>query len=275
MTDFANNMKGVDTTKVEVDDDDQAPPEIALGSTEEAELMQELDMALASSGIKEKWEAFRSKSKFKELPLWCLRGRKYDVQRAAELLAKLIDAIEELQVESGDAKHLSDHLGTHKILATGTKDARGRPIIWVRLRYHDPKVYPAIELGKLVAAVMLHVLRDPDAQRLGVVICNDMTGLKLKNLDPGAPKVLFGKVLSNLPIRVGRICIFNPPWVVGHIVLPIMMTFMSSKLKSRIAVLNGSKVENLTKYFPRESLPQELGGTTSVDSQQFIQSVVS
>ena len=102
-----------------------------------------------------------------------------------------------------------------------------------------------------------------------------VTGLKLKNLDPNAGKVLFGKVFPNLPIRVGRICIFNPPWIIGHVFLPIVMTFMSKKLKGRIALLNGNKPDKLLAYVPSDNLAPEHGGSLAFDEKAVAEALVA
>jgi len=271
----ASALKGMDTSKVEVDDDEQAPPAIACCSAEEAALAEALDTKLTEGGVMERWQAFKAASKnYKELPLMCLRGRKYDLEKAAALLPALMGMIEDLGLET-EAGRLAEDLQTHKALAAGTKDELGRALIWVRLRFHDPKASKARDMARLVATVMLHTLSDPNVQRLGIVVVNDMNGLKLKNLDPAAGKMIFSTVLSNLPIRVGRIVILNPPWLVGYIILPIAMSLMSAKLRSRIMVVNGTSTEPLFKVMPKSMLPTDLGGEAHVDADGFVASVLA
>ena len=137
--DFARKLKGLDTSQVEVDDE-QAPPEFAADSPEEAARLAELEAEIARSGVAERWQTFSAASGYDELPLWCLRGRKYDVVRAAELLPRLMDLIEELEIGGGDQERIMADLQTLKFVALGTKDAHGRAILWVRMRFHDPKV---------------------------------------------------------------------------------------------------------------------------------------
>ena len=45
----------------------------------------------------------------------------------------------------------------------------------------------------------------------------DMSEVQLSNLDFAAAKVVFGKVMPHLPVRVGRICVYSPPWIVGKV----------------------------------------------------------
>ena len=87
-----------------------------------------------------------------------------------------------------------------------------------------------------------------------------MHGLGLKNLDPAAAKIILGQVLPALPIRLGRVCVINPPWFLGRVVLPIIFTFLSPKLKSRFRIIHSNKVEKVEKFVPISSIPEEIGG---------------
>ena len=55
---------------------------------------------------------------------------------------------------------------------------------------------------RFVSNMMLKALSDTDVQRKGIVVVNDMTGLKLKNLDPATGKAIFGRVFPNLPVNL-------------------------------------------------------------------------
>jgi hypothetical protein len=181
----------------------------------------------------------------------------------------------ELELGRDDKEQLKADLHAAKVCCLGGKDVNGRGIIWIRLRYHDPKVSKPQDLWRLVATVMLEVLKDVDVQRKGLIVINDMTGLKLKNLDPPAAKGMFGHVFPRLPIRVGRICIFNPPWVVGHVILPIAKTFMSKKLRERIVIINGFKPAELLSYAAPSSLPAELEGTLAFDEKAWAEGIIA
>ena len=201
-------------------------------------------------------------------------GRKYDVDRAAKLVPELLQLKEDF-LSQEDTTQLVADLNSHKMMPIGSKDDSKRGLIWIRLRYHNPKESKARDMARLVSNNMLHILaQDVDAQRYGLTIVNDMTGLGLKNLDPSIPKVLFGEVFPRLPIRIGRICIFNPPWIVGHVILPILMTFMSKKLRSRIIVVNSSKPEALHKHVPPSALPSALGGSYAFDEDKWAETMI-
>lgn len=258
--DFATKLKGLDSSQVEVDDE-QVAPSVAANSPEEAALLAELEAALTAAGDQRCIDAPQ------DVKLRCLRGRKYEVARAAELLPKHLNLLSELQLDRADNEQLKADLKTHKLVSLGSKDKDGRAVLWIRLRFHDPKVSKAPDMGRLIVTVMLEALKDVDAQRQGLCIINDMTGISLKNLDPSLPKFLFGTVFPNMPIRVGRVCLFHPPWFIGHVILPIVFTFLSKKLKARIAILNGSDHKKLDPYVAPESRPAGLGGTLAFEDE--------
>ena len=307
---LVKGLSGLDSSGVEVDEE-QTPPSIAADSPEEAAELAKMEALLASAGDTPALFGADKKTK-----LLCLRGRKYDAERAAAALPKLLEFFAEFGIGQSPTEQLTNDVQSHKLISLGSKDADGRAVIWVRLRYHDPKVSKAEDMARLLATVILDALKDPDVQRLGFVLINDsaaartsaalrpralliwladaartrarahlascgrdgspprplvvcaraaVTGLKLKNLDPAAAKMIMGKVLAVMPVRVGRICVFNPPWVVGHILLPVLLSLLSKKLRGRVAILNGHHPEKLTPYVPKASVPAELGGTLALD----------
>lgn len=85
---------------------------------------------------------------------------------------------------------------------------------------------------------------------------------------------VFGTVIPHLPVRVGRICVFNPPWIVGKVLLPFVLTFMSRKLKNRIVIIKGEEPENLLEHIPATALPTELGGQLQFDAQAWADTVI-
>ena len=266
---FAKQIKGLDTSGVEVDEE-QEVPSIAANSPEEAALVAELEGALKAAGDESAINASA------EVKLMCLRGRKYDVARAAALIPKHMELKDKLlELDRPDNQRLKDDLNSHKVVCTGGKDADGRAIIWIRLRYHDPKQSKAQDMARLIVTVMSEALKDPDVQRMGIVLINDVNGVKLKNLDPAAIKFIMGNVLPAMPVRVARICIFNPPWILGHVVFPIVFSFMSKKLRGRIAVLNGDNPEKLHPYIPSSALPAEHGGTLPFDEEAWSAKMVA
>ncbi|KAL1524584.1 hypothetical protein AB1Y20_019474 [Prymnesium parvum] len=254
MDSLTSRLRGVDTSAVEAGDDQEAPLFVA-GSPEEAEQLRALDELLSPEARTRASES---------LCRMCLRGRKYDLPRAAALVDAMLALIDELGL-SDPPRTLEDDLASMKLVVPGGSDFEGRKVCWLRLRNHQPGHGTLQDFGRVVVANMLYAMRGEEAQQRGIVMVNDMTGLSRKNLDPGLFKYVTGSILPRLPVRVGRILIFNPPFIVGRVVLPVVLSVVSKKLRARIVVVNSSNPQQLHKYIAPTSLPPDLGGSMPFD----------
>lgn len=253
-----SGMKGLDTSAVEVDDD-QAPPTILANSPEERSALAEMDALLPPEVLAASPEAQR---------LMCLRGRKYSPTRAAVLLPKMLAMLSSLELDPANPgpKLLSD-LKSLKVVNLPSHDTSGRGLIWLRLRNHRPSLSTPEDFARCVAFVVLRLLSsDPEVQRRGVTVVNDLSGLSISNLQPSAAKLVFSLVFPSLPVRVGRVCVFNPPFIVGSIILPVMLRLVSSKLRKRVRVLSSDPID-LEPYVLEAQRPRELGGSMPFDEE--------
>eukprot|EP00316_Scyphosphaera_apsteinii_P004842 CAMPEP_0119331476 /NCGR_PEP_ID=MMETSP1333-20130426/80700_1 /TAXON_ID=418940 /ORGANISM="Scyphosphaera apsteinii, Strain RCC1455" /LENGTH=280 /DNA_ID=CAMNT_0007341093 /DNA_START=67 /DNA_END=909 /DNA_ORIENTATION=+ len=264
---LASRFKGLDTSRVEVDEE-QEPASIAASSSEEATAFAAMEEMLAQQLSAEAISASN------ELKLMCLRGRKYDPVKGAKLVSELLALKADIELSRSDNHQLKEDICSHKFIATGGKDACGRGVLWMRFRFHDPTRSKPLDMARLITTVVLHALQDSDCQRNGFVIIQDMTGVRLKNIDPSAAKFVFSTVFPRLPVRIGRICLFNPPWLLGHFVLPIVMSLMTKKLRGRIAVLNGNKPEKLHAFVSPCALTEAHGGTMAFNEQAWCDTLV-
>lgn len=256
MKSMGSTLAGIDASGVEVDDDQEMPP-IEVGTAEEAAALAQMD-ALLPDELKQ--NAGR---------IMCLRARKYDAARAAELLPKFVAVQRELGFGEGEpagprSARLEADIACGKFVVTGFKDHKGRAICTLRLRFHNPKESKAEDMARLIGSSLLYALRDPEVQRRGVVLHNDVSELGLKNVDPMVPKLLFTKVFPSMPMRLGRIVAYNPPWFVLKVMLPVMRKVLPKKLVQRLFVLDGRDNAELLKHFPPASLADEYGGTAGV-----------
>ena len=95
-------LKSVDTSKIEVDDD-QAPPKVAAFSDEEKALcakVKELLLVYMS--------ADEAAAVSEDDMLMCLRGRKYDATRAAELVPAFLGVKKEFSLGKGSEQLTED-----------------------------------------------------------------------------------------------------------------------------------------------------------------------
>jgi hypothetical protein len=202
-TDFVNKLRGLDTSGVEVDEEQEAPT-MAANSAEEKAALATMEAALDGTAAA---TAATSEDK-----LMCLRGRKYDPERAAALLPKFLELTADATLRSDT---LYDDVRSRKVIALGTKDVAGRGVVWLRLRFHEPKKSKAADMCRFIAIVMLRALQDVDVQRTGMCVVQDMTGLKLSNLDPTTAKEVRRQAelpSSPLPRPLRRGRPLAPPW---------------------------------------------------------------
>ena len=148
-------------------------------------------------------------------------------------------------------------------------DSAGRGVVWIRLCNHRPSASTPEDFARCVAFVVLRcVSSSPFVQRVGLTVVNDMSGISISNLQPAAAKLVFGTVFPSLPVRVGRVCIFNPPFIVGSLVLPVALRLISVKLRGRVKVMS-SDTADLEPYVPESQRPGELGGSLPFDEEEW------
>ena len=181
----------------------------------------------------------------------------------------MLDLIKDLGLDKVTTKLLSD-LKTLKIVNLPYTDSSGRGLIWLRLRNHNPSTSTPADMARCVAFVILRALSsNPDVQRHGICLINDMSSISLGNIQPSAAKFIFARVFPCLPVRVGRVYIVRPPFIVGNVILPIALRLMSSKLRSRVVQISDPK--ELEASLPER--PDELDGSTRFDGAGWIASL--
>ena len=129
--------------------DDQDEPLFEVDSHEELACLWALDATLPEE------MSARASARLK---LMCLRGRKYDTERAAQLVPQLLALCDEYQL-ANPPKQLEEDLLSQKMTLPGGSDEFGRRVVWVRLRYHSPKKREPETMARLVATVMTYAMR--------------------------------------------------------------------------------------------------------------------
>ena len=116
-------------------------------------------------------------------------------------------------------------------------------------------------MARLVVTVMCKALEDVETQRRGIVMFSDGSEVGLRNMDPRVPKYLMGSVLPRLPVRVARIVMYNPPFIVGRVIFPIVRALMSRKVAARIALLPSADHDALHAILPPAAISADYGGS--------------
>eukprot|EP01066_Platyproteum_vivax_P008376 Platyproteum_vivax@DN3507_c0_g1_i1.p1 len=194
----------------------------------------------------------------------CMRGMKYRQDRATECYRNYVSWRHSLIEAAGPLDEsnptIQTQLSKGVMKLPGTLDRFGRAIILTQLRFHNPKVFSALQMVLLFAYIVEQILRDKTpfglaAQLNGVCIVHSMQHLQMSNLDHRIPKELFAAINKKVPLRVGAILACNPP-IFFRMVMNIVTVFMSKKLRSRIHIV--IKHEDLEKFLPPSAIPPEI-----------------
>jgi hypothetical protein len=206
---------------------------VPLGSPQEKELLDEMRGHLAGTGLEDP-----QADQFWLLA--CLRARKFDAERGATLFKRYMAWRVEFQVdELGHPSHprMQEFFRLKVTRFTGGRDKVGRLIIQGTARNQRPDIFQPDDVLRGMHAILEAALRaHPDAQARGISMVYDVGGAGLSNMDPKLSKKLAPAFSANLPIRIGRMNLVNPPWFI-KILFPIFRSFMSKKLQSRMRIV--------------------------------------
>lgn len=249
---------------VQVDD---AELPYKLGSPEELELFD----AFVAKG--------RGNAAFDRAgPFWqmaCLRCRKYDLQRAYDLVLAYMKWREEFRVNTTTVNNDPEYRALVErgvIEACGNQDKAGRYVLTVRQRRTDPGRWsPRYAVLATHAAIESLLLRFPEAQVRGVAFVNDMSGIRMVNMDSRVPREMFAAFSSKLPVRFGGLYAVNPPlWL--RAVQPLIRVFMSKKMQSRMRLL-AKGYSQLPEFFELDQIPTDFEGSMAYNHREYLRFV--
>lgn len=139
-------------------------------------------------------------------------------------------------------------------------DKMGNTIIWVRLCFLDTRVNCTRELIRdYIIYVVDEVDRKLGGKKWSVVYDCRNTGIF--NCDLNFSSFMICEVIPHLPRGLEYILIYNLPWGFGKI-MNATLVCAPSEFKRIVKVGEG---KNIYDYIDRESLPDFLGGTCSVE----------
>jgi len=227
---------------------DEKEPQCELDSPEEKARLEELRAALDPSVLEKASE---------EMLLLTLRGRRYCVQEAAARLPLYLQLREEYKLDEY-SDQLQKDVACGKVIATGSRDTAGRPILLCRMRYHDASSSDTSAMVRVMLFTLELMLKDPVAQQLGVTVINDCEGLTTAHMDFEVLKVFFTGVFKRFPGRVGVVLVVNPPVFVQS-VLSWFVQLLRPRTQKRVKVV--ANYGDLKEYVASDQLPMSYGGT--------------
>lgn len=197
-----------------------------------------------------------------------LRARKWDVPKALSMMA----ATFKWRLQEGDVEEIEfkGELGALKendeefLLQLRSKkayihgrDLEGRPIVYVRPRFHNPKA----QKEKCIENFTVHIietarltLNDP-VDTAGVLF--DLSGFALSNMDYAAVKFIIKCFEAHYPECLGVLLIHKAPWIFSGI-WNIIKNWLDPVVASKIHFTKNTA--DLEKYIPKKYIPKELGG---------------
>ncbi|GFQ84023.1 alpha-tocopherol transfer protein-like [Trichonephila clavata] len=192
-----------------------------------------------------------------------LRVRKYDVDKAMELLHNYFDLItsyphlfETPNKEKMDKLACSNFANLHPF-----RDHDGCLVLTIKMENWDPDEINVQNLFCLAMALFFSLEIYPANHICGIRVIFDAKNYSLKHLRSLVPRYipLIAKALRNcLPVRFKSIHVVNEASIFRY-AWSILKIALSEKIKSRI-FLHGDNMEDVHKFIPKEVLTCEYGG---------------
>ncbi|GAQ86283.1 Sec14p-like phosphatidylinositol transfer family protein [Klebsormidium nitens] len=186
----------------------------------------------------------------RDLILWFLRDRKFDVDKAVEKLATAIQWRTDFGVEALTDERVAACAATGKAYLHTAKDKEGRSVVVVVAGQHRPEEFSLEDSQRLCVHIVEQAvanLEPPTEQILGIF---DLRGFQQKNTDWPFIKFLVDIFFKYYPKRLGHVLfvdapfIFRPGW---EIVKPWI-----GKYKELVRFCSAKDVK---EYFTDETLP--------------------
>lgn len=207
-----------------------------------------------------------------QLFLRFLRARKWDTVKSAEMLGQtLIWRVEEFDIDSimsrGEQYYIDvepdegfiNQFKRGKVVLHG-KDKQGRPIVTIRVRFHDPKAQSEEAMERLTVLVIETARLCLNDYIETAVVIFDMTGFGLGNMDYHVVRFLIKCFEAHYPECLGYLFIHRAPWVFSTI-WNVIKGWIDPVVASKISFTKTEK--DLLKFINSDSLAKELGGTRS------------
>eukprot|EP00762_Andalucia_godoyi_P004268 ANDGO_05478.mRNA.1 mitochondrial CRAL-TRIO domain-containing protein C589.09 len=188
-------------------------------------------------------------------------ARKFDVDHAYAMFEKAAIWFWEFRpdlITEEEAQEVFGHQ-TAVILPSGKEDKCGRPVIVVRIRFHDKSKHSSLKTGRAFLWIMHECFRRALAQN----ICSfnqifDMGSLGRKNFDPALEKFMVDVLQNYYPERLGACLILHSGWFFW-LCWKVVKPWLDKRTASKIVFIDSKHMkEQLLQYFSEETLPSDL-----------------
>lgn len=210
----------------------------------------------------------------------CLSFRRNDVDAAIDSLGNYLDWRRQVfgdlsdQMLSCDLK-LQQQLQTNFLHLSPVRLSNGAGLLYMSMKLHNPVIYSTADTMKCMHFFILTaMMEDPTLATSGFVFVNNMSDVDVFNLDMGFPAAISAAIGRSVPVRLRKIVIVNPPWLVRFVV-PLLKSILPVKLLERLHVVLGpEELPELIDLPNQICLPVDLGGVVEFDTLQHIDRLV-
>ncbi|XP_037572525.1 alpha-tocopherol transfer protein-like [Dermacentor silvarum] len=141
------------------------------------------------------------------------------------------------------------------------RDARGRPIVFCHVGHWNPEEITYATLQQALLMCLEHVISDPVAQTIGIVIMVDYVGFtidKVLSMSLGLIRRLLEYFQDCMPARLKAVHILNQPYAFD-VIFAVVKAFIKSKMAERMH-MHGENYERFHEEVSPSTLPREYGG---------------
>jgi hypothetical protein len=203
----------------------------------------------------------------------CLFSRKLDLKRTEEMLTKNLQWRTEnnfLEVPKWETLPKEMMFHDFALKVPGTRGLNGEGIIYVKMGNMKPAEIQGFVDGCVLWTVWNGMkgglLESMDYHRNGLIIVSDLTGMGWHNVDMELQRRMNDALLDSFPMRVTKIIILNPPWMVGAF-LEGLRLFIKKKVMDRIGVMEDRA--HLLEFISKENLSTDFGGDLKYGMQDW------
>jgi hypothetical protein len=190
-----------------------------------------------------------------------LRARKWDVDAAYDMLVETLRFrinFQGIGVDAITLRSVINEVKTGKSFFHG-HDKEGRPICYIKVRYHDPAKIDPPE-GQRFSLFMMEygrtLLKHPVET---VTMLFDMTDTGRKNMDLKTLQFTIQSLQNHYPESLGKVIVYNSSWLVSGI-WKIVKPWLDPITAAKVVFLDKP---GITELISTDKLLQEYGGTDS------------
>ena len=192
-------------------------------------------------------------------------SRKLDSDAAIATADAQAEFTAKFKLESISMETIQKHITMSKLPVLSGSDLQGRPILWQRMKFLNPKepVFVGLKASWLAFDA---ALSDETSIRNGICLVYDFTGAGLQNVSMELLDMTNGPFAASTahPSHVARILFVNMPWVLG-MAYGVIQSSLSKEMAESVEMIYTDTPDWYATICAKTELPEFLGGTPRGD----------